>query len=89
MVDYIPKRMNFLWVRWYDHEEGEDLSCLDSLFFRPVDVKGAFGFVDLADVIRSCHVIPRFSQGKQHPDGQGLSELAKDSQDWITYNIGR
>jgi hypothetical protein len=89
MVDYTPKRMDFLWVRWYDHQAGENPYCLDRLSFPPINSKGAFGFVDPADVLRGCHIMPRFTKGKRHPSGIGFSKLARDSCDWIAYNVGR
>ena len=33
----------------------------------------AFGFVDPADVLRSCHLIPAFADGRQHLDGATVS----------------
>lgn len=89
MVGYTPKRMDFLWVRWYEHQEGEHPDRLEQLFFPPISSEGAFGFVDPADVVRGCHIIPRFSKGKRHPGGVGFSKLAQDSSDWLSYNIGR
>lgn len=89
MVNYTPKRMDFLWVRWYEHRERDSSDRLDELFFPPVSSEGAFGFVDPADVLRGCHIIPRFSKGKRHPGGIGFSKLSRDSADWIAYNVGR
>lgn len=89
MVDYTPKRMDFLWVRWYKYKGMDNSDRLDQLAFPPIDSKGAFGFVDPADVLRCCHIIPRFSLGKRHPSGTGFSKLARDSQDWLEYNVGR
>lgn len=89
MLDYTPRRIDFLWVRWYDHQEGQNPARLDQLSFPPVASEGTFGFVDPADVVRSCHVIPRFSKGRRHPSGTGFSRLARDNRDWMAYNIGR
>lgn len=91
MVDYTPKRMDFLWVRWYDHQDGESPTRLDRLSFPPINSQSerGFGFVDPADVVRGSHIIPRFSKGRRHPDGTGFSKLAHDSDDWLEYNIGR
>lgn len=89
MVDYSPTRMNFLWVRWYKHQGVENPDRFDQLYFPPITAEGAFGFVDPADVVRGCHIIPRFSKGKRHPSGVGFSRLAGDSRDWLVYYIGR
>lgn len=88
-MGYTPRRMDFLWVRWYDHQKDKDPNRLDQLSFPPITSEGAFGFVDPEDVVRSCHIIPRFHQGKKHPDGTGFSRLAHDSNEWLSYNIGR
>lgn len=89
MLDYTPHRMDFLWVRWYNYQDAENTARLGRLSFPPITSDGAFGFVDPADVIRGCHVIPRFSQGKQYPTGTGFSRLAHDSHDWTAYHISR
>lgn len=88
-LDYTPHRMDFLWVRWYDYREGENEARLGQLSFPPITSERAFGFVDPANVVRGCHIIPRFSQGKRHPSGVGFSKLARDSRDWVTYYISR
>ena len=37
-----------------------------------MDEEDAFGFVDPKDVLRGCHILPRFAAGKRHPDGCGM-----------------
>lgn len=88
-VGYTPRRVDFLWVRWYNYHKDETPNRLDQLSFPPITSEGAFGFVDPANVVRSCHIIPRFHQGKRHPNGTGFSRLAYDSDDWLSYYIGR
>jgi hypothetical protein len=93
--NYSAKRMEFLWVRWFavvDDEPVErswDRQQLDSLQLLPVQHKDAFGFVDPANVLRGVHVIPRFAMGRQHAVGKGISQCARDSQDWHQYYVGR
>ena len=95
MLDYNARRLDFLWVRWYQrlaetHDTMGWMAChLDSLTFPPMANEGAFGFVDPGDVLRSCHIIPRFAKGRRHPDGVGLSKCARDSDDWKFYYVGR
>lgn len=89
MLDYTPRRMDFLWVRWYDYQDGENSARLGQLSFPPLTSARAFGFVDPADVVRGCHIIPRFSRGERYPSGTGFSKLAHDSRDWRAYNVGR
>lgn len=49
----------------------------------------AFGFLDPADVVRGCHMIPRFALGKVYADSRGMSFSVGDSSDWKQYYIGR
>ncbi|KAH7904119.1 hypothetical protein BJ138DRAFT_977516, partial [Hygrophoropsis aurantiaca] len=54
MLDYNPRRMEFLWVRWYEIVEdmaGWDACQLDRLRFPPMATDGAFGFLDPKDVL--------------------------------------
>ncbi|KAF8223971.1 hypothetical protein L208DRAFT_1314114, partial [Tricholoma matsutake] len=96
MVDYSPRRLDFLWVRWYQHWEvadGSDIMGwkahhLDQLSFPPMASEDAFGFVDPSDVLQSCHVIPQFAKGKRHSDGVALSKCARDGEDWKEYYVG-
>lgn len=62
---------------------------LDRLSFRSWDTEDAIGFVDPAQVIRGCHIIPAFAAGKRSPDGTGTSKCARDSDDWNAYYISR
>lgn len=93
MVNYSPTRFDFLWVRWYQNIpiEGpldqQSPYRLDQLKFPPMASEGAFGFVNPADVLRSCHIIPAFNRGNQ--EFEGMSKLARDSEDWEAYYIGR
>ncbi|RDB21901.1 hypothetical protein Hypma_011139 [Hypsizygus marmoreus] len=95
-TDYNPRRLDFLWVRWYQSEPyalprgGRSNSCrLDRLSFPPISSEGAFGFVNPADVLRACHIIPAFVNGMRHPDGQGISKWARDHQDFKSYFVNR
>ena len=49
----------------------------------------AYGFVNPADILRCCHVVPSFVDGKLHPDGVAMSHNARDSNDWKFYYINR
>jgi hypothetical protein len=93
MVDYQPRRMVFLWVRWYQRVEatpsGWDTQKLDLVQFPPVSEEDAFGFIDPSDVLRTCHIIPAFSRGKCHTDHKGLSHLSRDASNWAAYYVNR
>lgn len=93
MLDHHPRRVEFLWVRWYDHLEplgSWSSHKLDCLSFPPISRLGAFGFINPADVIRSSHIIPAFTQGVRRDEGLGLiTSLARNSEDWEMYYINR
>ena len=99
MVDYTPQRFKFLWVRWFEvlNHRGKDSDCLDQVSFLPLNHEDAFGFVDPVDVLRGCHIIPRFAGNKRYSaqsdvgdDTQvGLSPCAQDRQDWNSYYVNR
>jgi hypothetical protein len=93
MVDYQAHRLEVLWVRWLQSIEmassGWEAQKLDRVRFLPMAHNDAFGFVDPSDVLRSCHIIPRFAKGWLHGDGRGLSACARDCKDWIEYYVGR
>lgn len=93
MVNYNPTRFDFLWVRWYTHvPSSRSPYRLDQLKFPPMSgqLEDAFGFVDPADVLRSCHIIPAFCHGPCREDGEeGISEWARDSEDAKAYYVGR
>ena len=89
-ADYTPHRMEFLWVRLYEHDTSAAMaSCvsnkLDHLWFPPMSPDDAFGFLDPADVMRAAHIIPSFRAGKHHSSLLSLSLCAKDSEDWRSY----
>jgi hypothetical protein len=91
--DYRPRRMELLWVRWFDRVASEKAGWaarrLDMLQFLPMEDEDAFGFVDPADVLRSGHLLPRFASGRLHPDGVSMSQCAADGQDWKYYYANR
>lgn len=93
-LDYRPRRLEFLWVRWYNIEEGIQSGWktrkLDRVHFPPMTSnEDALGFLDPADVLRGCHIIPAFSSGLMHPDGKPFSRLSQDQNDWLAYYINR
>ena len=92
MHNYVTRRLDFVWVRWYEYV-GTDLRWndrhLDSVRFPPMASKHAFGFIDPQDVLRGCHVIPAFLSGRVHCDAISLSQCAKDAQDYNRYCIDR
>ncbi|TFK34101.1 hypothetical protein BDQ12DRAFT_700523 [Crucibulum laeve] len=66
MRGYHPRRLEFLWVQWYQHVDltQKDWSCgkLDRVELMPEDAKGSFGFLDPSNIIRGCHLISLLGQ---------------------------
>jgi hypothetical protein len=93
MRDYKARRLDFLWVRWYEvvdpASSGWSSSQLDCVRFLPMSEDDAFGFVDPTDVLRGCHIMPNFAKGKRHADSVGVSRCARDGKDYNCYYVGR
>lgn len=86
--------MEFLWVQWYTQVgqdgTGWDHRRLDRLQFTPINDNDAFGIIDPSNVLRGCHIVPRFALRPKYLGSlQGLSHLANDSADWIEYYVNR
>jgi hypothetical protein len=92
-TDYHPCRLEFLWVRWFELENipaGWKKKRLDRIHFPSLFDDDAFGFVDPRQVLRSCHLIPMFSQKRVHvKDDIGISHLGQSSEDWRSYTVNR
>jgi hypothetical protein len=93
-VDYHPRKVEVLWVRWFEYDvdapTGSWSDCrLDRLRFPLMAGEHSFGFLDPADVVRGCHIIPAFSTKKRYSDGRGISQCARDANDWESYYLNR
>ena len=95
MVDYRSRRLDFLWVRWFENlddvpaSKGWETGQLDTLRFLPMSDDDAFGFLDPSQVLRASHLIQSFVADRRHMDGRGISECAKNTQDWHQYLVNR
>lgn len=89
MIDYQPRRLEFLQVRWFQHTDdaGWESQRLDSLEFLPVEEQDAFGFLDPAAIVRSAHIIPKFSQGSAPHSETPLPSNTKI--EWQSYYVNR
>ena len=91
--DYQSRCVEFLWVRWFELLEtpatGFEESALDKGRFILMHRTDAFGFVDPVDVLQSCHLIPAFADGRQHPDDVAISRNNRNADDWKYYYINR
>jgi hypothetical protein len=90
MRDFEARRFDFLWVRWFEVvNPGHSTSKLDLIRFPPMNKDFSFSFVDPKVVLRGCHILPAFAQGKRQKDGIGISHCAKDGNDYNQYFVGR
>jgi len=89
--DYLPRRLDFVHVRWFElvPPTVENRTWLDALRFVRMNNVNAFDFVDPADILRGCHLIPAFAKGRSHPNHINLSPIAKDGDDWKYYYVNR
>lgn len=81
-------------MRWYRlvdvNRGGWAARRLDRVRFMPINSPDAFGFVDPADILRSCHIVPVFARGRLYANGlKGISLSAGDSNDWAEYYVNR
>ncbi|KAI0666517.1 hypothetical protein C8Q78DRAFT_984030 [Trametes maxima] len=90
-----PHRMDFLFVRWFGYDSEWRASWshrrLDQIGFVPDTDPDAFGFVDPNDVIRACHLIPAFAEGRTSRL-LGFSNIARpsgESDDWERFYVNR
>jgi hypothetical protein len=87
-----PMRMDFLWVRWFgrdlSYRAGWEARRLHRVGF--VEGRGAFGFLNPADVIRGVHMIPAFAHGTTSELlGPSIVRQPSDNdEDWLYYYVG-
>lgn len=86
--DYQAQRMEF-WFKLLNEPSGWKACKLDRARFLPMSSSDAFRFVNPADVVRCCHIVPSFADGKLHPDGVAMSRIACDSGDWKVYYVNQ
>lgn len=92
----VRKRIEFLFVRWFGMDpewEGGDRSCrLDRVGFVPFggDEEGpAFGFLDPSTVVRGCHMIPTFVEGKTTSLMPPSRFKREPEGDYVNYYVNR
>ncbi|KAI0357196.1 hypothetical protein OH77DRAFT_141434 [Trametes cingulata] len=91
-----PRRMEFLHIRWFgrdpDWRSGWAAKRLDRVGYVPESDDGAFDFLDPDDVIRGCHLIPAFAEGRTS-SLLGPSALSRPSsnhdEDWERFYVNR
>lgn len=86
------ERFDFLWIRWFKPLQSErswSAKRLDALTFPALSDPDSVTFVDPADVLRACHIIPRFSRGPAQMSQADLSICADNQNDWKQYMVNR
>lgn len=94
--DFRPQRMEFLWVRWLGvvpgYSFGRKRARLPKLGFIPDSDDYAFGFLDPLLVIRGCHLLPAFADGKTNDllitEGDTEARLPGQRDDWANFYVG-
>jgi len=88
--------MDFLWVRWFGEEPGYRSGfCqahLPKIGFVESTDDFAFSFVDPANVVRGCHLIPTFSAGRStdllpHHHSAARCAHPEDVDDWLNFYV--
>jgi len=88
------RRMDFLWVRWFGDEPGYHSGIrrarLPKIGFVESTDDFAFSFVDPANVIRGCHLIPAFNAGRSvdllpHPHSIARRLNPEEVDDWLNF----
>ncbi|KAJ3549639.1 hypothetical protein NMY22_g803 [Coprinellus aureogranulatus] len=97
-VGYLPggnsptpayRRIDFVWVNWYNFIESKTEFSLDRLASFPANWEGGLAFIDPSDIIRGVHLIPQFSLGRS-PYPRVKSKLVAGKQEaWNVYFINR
>ncbi|TFK16402.1 hypothetical protein FA15DRAFT_662187 [Coprinopsis marcescibilis] len=74
-LNLLPRRLDFLWVRWYDRvgDSGSAIKLeLECLRFASISDPTAFVFLDPNSALRASHIIPQFSEGRVYQPPQQL-----------------
>ncbi|KIJ58305.1 hypothetical protein HYDPIDRAFT_141613 [Hydnomerulius pinastri MD-312] len=88
------QHMEILWVRWFGivpgHRYGSAVARLPKIGFVPDSDPSAFGFLDPSLVIRSCHLIPAFADGRTSDllrPGPSVGRRNDEIDDWVSYFV--
>lgn len=88
------QNLQFLWVRWFgiepDHHSGFKIGRLPKVGFVPESDDQSFGFLDPSLVVRGCHLIPAFSDGKTAELLKNNSTAARpigEAEDWTAFYV--
>jgi hypothetical protein len=88
------KRLDILWVRWYgldgEYAWGCSAKRLPRVGFGHSDDSDTFGFLDPADILRACHMIPAFTLGQTDdllPSPSLARRSNEEGKDYVRYYV--
>jgi hypothetical protein len=88
------QRIEFLWVRWFGQEPGYRAGFrearLPMIGFLPESDPQAFGFLDPSNVIRGCHLLPVFRNGRTSALLSANATAARpigEKDDWTNFYV--
>jgi hypothetical protein len=86
------QHVEFLWVRWFgtvpDYRSGSKVARLPKIGFLPDTDESAFGFLDPSLVIRGCHLIPAFVDGRTSDLLTNANSIVRpigETDDWVAF----
>lgn len=91
-----PRRMDFLWVWWlgkeHNYSPSRQKGRLPKIGFVESADDYAFSFVDPAHVVRGCHLIPAFHEGRTSnllPIPQSVARCLnpREQDDWVNFYV--
>jgi len=88
------QNMQFLWVRWFGmepgHRSGLKVGRLPKIGFIPDTDEGAFGYLDPSLIVRGCHIIPAFAEGRTTAllrTSRTAARPVGEVDDWATFYV--
>lgn len=87
------QHLEFLWVRWFGMEPnykwGFKAAHLPKIGFLPDTDESAFVFLDPSLIIRNCHLVPCFENGRTtellHTSTLTVARHPDETDDWVNY----
>jgi hypothetical protein len=86
------QHMEFLWVRWFGtvpgYRSGPQVARLPKIGFICDTDESAFGFLDPSHVVRGCHLIPAFADGRTSgllTNPHSIARPPGETDDWVAF----
>ncbi|TFY56610.1 hypothetical protein EVJ58_g7535 [Rhodofomes roseus] len=94
VTDHSIQSMEFLWVRWFgidpEYRYGARVARLPKIGFVPLSDNLAFGFLDPSLIIRACHLMAAFADGRTTEllPVHTIARSPAEHDDWVSYYVG-